>query len=364
MRKTTAVFFLLLASIAIASDLYPPFGSNPEDYSFDGVASWSHPRIASGTALPATSSAEMGDMFLYYTPGTSAITLYRMGEGEWCALSGGSGGGGVGPQGPAGPAGATGPQGIQGPIGATGSQGIQGVAGAAGAVGATGSQGIQGIQGPAGPTGATGATGSQGIQGATGPAGATGSQGIQGPTGATGATGSQGIQGVTGATGPAGATGSQGIQGIQGPAGAIGATGSQGIQGPAGPTGATGSQGIAGADGSVIAGVNTRTATYTLAIGDIGKLVAMSTASTTTRLVQSVLIPPLASVAWSVGDQVSIVRSDVGEVRIAGHEGVTIQSTASPSATPWITQQYGAATAVMIASDVWQIFGYLTDSKL
>lgn len=65
--------------------------------------------------------------------------------------------------------------------------------GPAGPIGATGSLGA---------TGATGSQGTQGIQGTTGPLGSTGATGVQGATGAQGITGSPG--GATGATGPVG----------------------------------------------------------------------------------------------------------------------------------------------------------------
>jgi len=110
-------------------------------------------------------------------------------------------------------------------------------------------------------------------------------------------------------------------------------------------------------------GINAQSATYTLVIGDAGKLVRMSTASTTTTLVQSVIIPSTTTVAWAIGDQVSVSRADVGEVCIVGDAGVTINSTASPSATPWLAVQHAAATCVCVASDVWLVSGFVGDAK-
>lgn len=230
--KRTTVLFLLIASIALASGIYPPFGTNPEDYSFDGLASWSQQRIASGTALPDVASATEGDIFLLYAPASTTLAFYRLNGGIWGVVSGGGSGGEVG---------------------------------------------------------------------------ATGPQGLPGEPGADGATGSNGL---------------------------------------------------------AVAGVNQQTATYTVVIGDNSQIILMTTASTTVGLVQSVLIPPAASVSWKIGNQFSVVRAGVGEVRIAGHTGVTVQSTASPTSAPWITQQYGAATAVYLGTDTWQVFGYIKDSLL
>lgn len=172
MKKLLLVF--LLASVScFGSTLYPW----PSDHSFDGLASWSQPRIASGITNPNTASAETGDLFLNIATPTEPILLILQ-DGAWQPLSAaGTVGatGATGLTGPAGPIGATGATGLTGPIGATGPTGLTGPAGPAGATGPTGPAGPEGPTGPAGATGPTGATG------ATGPAGADGASGVAGP---------------------------------------------------------------------------------------------------------------------------------------------------------------------------------------
>lgn len=115
--------------------------------------------------------------------------------------------------------------------------------------------------------------------------------------------------------------------------------------------------------GSVLFGINNQTATYVAQLSDLNKLIRMATASTTTTLVQSVIIPPVASVSWPIGSQLHFCRSDVGEVRLVGTATVVIHSTASPTSTPWLLQQYSGGTAIHLGTDVWEIFGHLKDGN-
>lgn len=136
MKKLLLVF--LLASVScFGSTLYPW----PSDHSFDGLASWSQPRIASGTVNPDPADADTGDLFLNIATPAEPI-LFILQSGDWKPLS------------------------TSGAVGATGPIGLTGATGPAGPIGATGPTGLTG---PAGPTGATGPAGLDGAPGGSGP---------------------------------------------------------------------------------------------------------------------------------------------------------------------------------------------------
>lgn len=307
----------------------------------------------------------------------------------------------VGPIGPTGPTGATGLSitGPTGPIGPTGPEGgPTGPTGATGATGDTGATGPTGAAGATGPTGAQGATGPQGIQGQTGdtgptgPAGATGATGLTGDTGPTGPTGPsttninllgsvadfaslptgpttddayvtldtsdvyfwdgdswENVGPINGPTGPTGPTGA----GATGPTGPIGPTGPEGATGPTGPegpastvTGPTGPQG----DWSSAQTVQTKSANYTLALADAGKLLLLSKVSAFT-----LTVPDEATVPFGVGQQINLAQFGTGQVTVEGAVGVTIRSTP----TNKMRTQYSTALLVKVAADEWLLTGDL-----
>lgn len=109
---------------------------------------------------------------------------------------------------------------------------------------------------------------------------------------------------------------------------------------------------------------NYQTATYTLVLSDAGKLIRMATASTTTGLQQSILIPPVASVAWPIGTVVNFSRADVGDVRIAGAiTDVVINSSVTNATTPWLMNKFSGASAVYLGTDVWDLWGALKNGN-
>jgi len=74
---------------AAGSELYPP----PTNLSVGGVASWSQPIIASGSALPNIASAADGDLFILTD--AASWTVYRFATPTWIQqVASGSGGGG------------------------------------------------------------------------------------------------------------------------------------------------------------------------------------------------------------------------------------------------------------------------------
>jgi hypothetical protein len=99
--------------------------------------------------------------------------------------------------------------------------------------------------------------------------------------------------------------------------------------------------------------VDTQTGTtYTLVLGDGGKLVTLSNASAITMTV-----PPNSSVAFAVGTQIAVAQLGAGQVTVAPGSGVTISSR---GAALKIAGQYGMATLVKTATDTWLLSGDVT----
>jgi hypothetical protein len=196
------------------------------------------------------------------------------------------------------------------------------------------------VTGPTGPS-VTGPTGPQ-VTGPTGPQ-------VTGPTGAA-ATGPTGPS-VTGPTGPSvtGPTG-PGVTGPTGPASTVqGPTGPSG--GPTGPTGPSG--GPTGPAGTFAdqQEINAQTTGYTLSLADAGRLV---TISATTGV--NVVIPAIASVSFSTGVHVDLLRLGTGPVTVTGATGVTINGTPGRS----LRATYSAATCIHYEGDKWVVVGDLS----
>ena len=104
------------------------------------------------------------------------------------------------------------------------------------------------------------------------------------------------------------------------------------------------------ADPAVLS-INAQTGTtYTLVLGDGGKLVTLSNASAITMTV-----PPNSSVAFPVGTQIDLAQIGAGQVTVAQGSGVTV------SATPGLKlrARYAGATLIKIGTDAWLLFGDL-----
>jgi len=91
--------------------------------------------------------------------------------------------------------------------------------------------------------------------------------------------------------------------------------------------------------------------TYTLVAGDSGRLVTVSNGSSIT-----VTIPPSV---FAVGEQINIAQTGAGQITFAQGAGVTINSTGAAPTAPKIAKQYGAATAICTASNVFLVIGGL-----
>jgi len=263
---------------------------------------------------------------------------------------------------PTGPTGPTGPQGVLGPTGPTGPQGSGiSILGSYATIelleadNATGNAGDAYIVspnvyiwdeqnsawvnsgpfvGPTGPQGPTGATGPS-VTGPTGPLGPTGPSG--GPTGPTGAAGATGPTGAAGATGPTGAAST-----VTGPTGATGPS----VTGPTGAAGPTGPQGT----WDTAQTIDAKSDTYTLVLGDAGKLIRCTKASA-----MSIIIPTNAAEAYSIGQRVDIMQYGAGQVTVSGDTGVTVRSTP----TNKLRATYSSASIIKIGTNEWVLAGDL-----
>jgi hypothetical protein len=149
-----------------------------------------------------------------------------------------------------------------------------------------------------------------------------------------------GVQGEPGPTGSVGAAST--VTGPTGASGSVGATGPSG-----GPTGATGPSGVAGGF-DIGQAINARTASYTLVLGDAGKLVTMNAAGATT-----ITIPAASSVAFATGVHVDVARLGAGTVTVTGAAGVTVNAALGRK----LRAQYSAATAVLYGANTWLLVG-------
>tara|TARA_R100000988_G_scaffold20511_1_gene10073 strand:- start:560 stop:1147 length:588 start_codon:yes stop_codon:yes gene_type:complete len=92
--------------------------------------------------------------------------------------------------------------------------------------------------------------------------------------------------------------------------------------------------------------------TYTLVIGDQGKLITLSNGSAIT-----LTIPPNSSVAFPIGTEITLTQLGAGQVTIAAGSGVTASAADAELKT---RVQYSSAVLTKIASDTWLIAGDLT----
>jgi hypothetical protein len=92
--------------------------------------------------------------------------------------------------------------------------------------------------------------------------------------------------------------------------------------------------------------------TYTLQASDALGFVTASNGSPIT-----VTVPPSV---FSAGQQINVQQIGLGQVTFAAGAGVTITSTGATVAAPKITKQYGAATIICTASNVFTIIGGLS----
>ncbi len=94
----------------------------------------------------------------------------------------------------------------------------------------------------------------------------------------------------------------------------------------------------------------TKTATYTLALGDEGSMLVMAGGTT-----NNITVPTNASVAFPIGSSIMIVQSSAIQTVISG-AGVTFFATPGLK----LRAQYSVATLLKIATDTWVVTGDVT----
>lgn len=95
--------------------------------------------------------------------------------------------------------------------------------------------------------------------------------------------------------------------------------------------------------------INTQTASYTLVLGDAGKIVEMNNASA-----NNLTIPPNASVAFPTKTRIDICSVGAGQTTIVAGSGVTIRSVNSRLK---LTTQYSGGTLYKRDTNEWVLLG-------
>lgn len=99
--------------------------------------------------------------------------------------------------------------------------------------------------------------------------------------------------------------------------------------------------------------INTQTGTtYTLVLGDAGKLITSSNASPVT-----ITVPPNADVAFPVGTRIDILSIGAGLTTMSQGSGVTISSKNSYKK---LAAQGSAASLIKTATNTWWLVGDLS----
>lgn len=97
---------------------------------------------------------------------------------------------------------------------------------------------------------------------------------------------------------------------------------------------------------------NRQTTSYTLVLGDAGKIVEMNVAGTNNNLT----VPPNSSVAFPIGTEIFVTQYGSGQTSFVAGSGVTIRSDAGKLT---IANQYKGACLVKVGTDEWYLIGSL-----
>lgn len=95
-----------------------------------------------------------------------------------------------------------------------------------------------------------------------------------------------------------------------------------------------------------------QTASYTLVIGDAGKLVTMSNASA-----NNLTVPPNSSVAFPTGTRIDVIQKGAGQTTVVAGAGVTLNSKGSALK---LTGQYSGCSLIKYATNSWFVVGDLS----
>jgi hypothetical protein len=91
--------------------------------------------------------------------------------------------------------------------------------------------------------------------------------------------------------------------------------------------------------------------TYTLVLGDAGKIVEIGNASAIT-----LTVPTNADVAYPIGTQITILQTGAGQITVSGPSGGTLNATPGTK----LRAQWSSATLLKRATDTWVLIGDLT----
>ena len=95
---------------------------------------------------------------------------------------------------------------------------------------------------------------------------------------------------------------------------------------------------------------NEQTASYTLVLSDVGKIVEMNVASA-----NNLTVPPNSSVTFPIGSTISVLQTGSGQTTILAGSGVTINGTPGLK----LRAQWSSATLIKRATDTWVAVGDL-----
>lgn len=97
---------------------------------------------------------------------------------------------------------------------------------------------------------------------------------------------------------------------------------------------------------------NTALTSYQFGLDDNQKIVIATSAST-----QTLTVPTNATIAFSTGTRIDVIRGGTGKVRIIGAGGVTVNSINSMQ---YIASQWGAVTLLKTGLNTWILIGNLS----
>jgi hypothetical protein len=94
---------------------------------------------------------------------------------------------------------------------------------------------------------------------------------------------------------------------------------------------------------------NRQTASYTLVLGDAGKIVEMNVGSA-----NNLTVPLNSSQAFVIGTEIQVLQYGAGQTTIVATGGVTLRSK---SGQLKIGNQYTGVTLVKVGTDEWYVIG-------
>lgn len=106
-----------------------------------------------------------------------------------------------------------------------------------------------------------------------------------------------------------------------------------------------------GGSDPIVYTINTQTTSYTLVLGDSGKVVLMNVGSA-----NNLTVPPNSSVAFPVGTLINGAQVGAGQTTIVAGSGVTVNATPGLK----IAAQYGSFALLKTATDTWIALGRLS----